>query len=59
MSSLKITLACMRYNAEIKHIPASGPGLLYIKDVSLWRGCEKPGRNLFGTVTPKPTKKAC
>lgn len=57
--SLEIALACMHYNAEIKHVSTSGPGLLYIKDVSLWRGWEKPGKNLFGNAAPKPTKKAC
>lgn len=36
--SLKITLACTRYHAELKHVSTSGPGLLYIKDVSLCAG---------------------
>lgn len=57
--SLQITLACMHYNAEIKHISTSGPGLIYIKDVPLWRRWEKPGKDLFGAAASKPTENAC
>lgn len=45
----------MCYNAETKHVSASGPGLLYIKDVPLWRGW----KDLCGTVAPKLTKNVC